>query len=281
MLHKSFQLAPKPFLISRIDYSPSVIWIFPKNSTYPSGKLRTKITSPIAKSTSPGLSHTTFFACCWRMIPVQLFLWHLTHFSHETLSSRICPVLELHGCVAQVQGVKLDVLHRLMFQISYSFPAGSWETEAVRRGKNKSSEWRKKETWKVRLPFWLFLVLGCCHCCWRGKNVRDHNVRCFCPRVLVGDICRVVRLFNCRWYFLEKGLQGPPFYFFRLMGLIDTVPVEWRKLVPSFSLFFFFCYLFIYLSIYLFIYLFLVSCISLDLIYRRMCYVALIFFVKL
>ena len=147
------------------------------------------------------------------------------------------------------------MLHSLKFQISYSFPAGSWETEAVRRGKNKSSEWRKKETWKVRLPFWLFLVLGCCHCCWRGKNVRDHNVRCFCPRVLVGDICRVVRLFNCRWYFLEKGLQGPPFYFFRLMGLIDTVPVEWRKLVPSFSLFFFL--LFVYLSVHLFIYLFI------------------------
>ena len=64
------------------------------------------------------------------------------------------------------------------------------------------------------------------------------------------------------------------------MGLIDTVPVEWRKLVPSFSLFFFFCYLFIYLSIYLFIFLFLVSCISLDLIYGRKCSVALIFFCK-
>ena len=62
LAHKSFQLAPKPFLISRIDYNPSVIWISPKNSTCPSGKLRTKITSPIAKSTSPGLSDMTFFA---------------------------------------------------------------------------------------------------------------------------------------------------------------------------------------------------------------------------
>ena len=62
LAHKSFQLAPKPFLISRIDYIPSVIWISPKNSTCPSGKLRTKITSPIAKSTSPWLSDTTFFA---------------------------------------------------------------------------------------------------------------------------------------------------------------------------------------------------------------------------
>ena len=52
-------LAPIPFFISRIDYNPSVIWISPKNST-----LRTKITSLIAKSTSPGLSDTTFFASC-------------------------------------------------------------------------------------------------------------------------------------------------------------------------------------------------------------------------
>ena len=44
LAHKSFQLAPKPILISR---------------TCP---LRTKITSPMAKSSSPGLSDTTFFA---------------------------------------------------------------------------------------------------------------------------------------------------------------------------------------------------------------------------
>ena len=30
LAHKSFQLAPKPFLISRIDYNPSVIWISQK-----------------------------------------------------------------------------------------------------------------------------------------------------------------------------------------------------------------------------------------------------------
>ena len=62
---KSFQLAPKPFLISRIDYNPSVIWISPQNSTFPSCKLKTKITSPIAKSTSPRLLETTFFARYW------------------------------------------------------------------------------------------------------------------------------------------------------------------------------------------------------------------------
>ena len=63
--HKSFQLAPKPLLISRIDYSPSVIWISQKkNSSCLSGKLRTKFTSPIAKSPSPGLSDMTFFSRC-------------------------------------------------------------------------------------------------------------------------------------------------------------------------------------------------------------------------
>ena len=45
-----------------IDYNPSVIWISSKNSTCPSGKLLTKITSLIAKSTSHGLSDMTFFA---------------------------------------------------------------------------------------------------------------------------------------------------------------------------------------------------------------------------
>ena len=62
-----------PFLISRIDYNPSVIWISPKNSTCLSGKLRTKITSPIAKSTSPGLSDMTFLAHCasWNPYPIS------------------------------------------------------------------------------------------------------------------------------------------------------------------------------------------------------------------
>ena len=55
-------LAPIPFFISGINYNPSVIWISQKNSTCPSGKLRTKITSPITKSTR--LSDTTFFARC-------------------------------------------------------------------------------------------------------------------------------------------------------------------------------------------------------------------------
>ena len=60
----SFSNSPKPFwwaeLISQFFcYSNSS-----KNITCPSGKLKTEFTCPIAKSTSPGLSDTTFFACC-------------------------------------------------------------------------------------------------------------------------------------------------------------------------------------------------------------------------
>ena len=57
LAHKSFHLVPKPFLISRINYNPSVIWTFPKNSTCPLGKLRTKLTSH-------RLPDMTFYAGC-------------------------------------------------------------------------------------------------------------------------------------------------------------------------------------------------------------------------
>ena len=43
--------------MSGIDYSSSVIWVSPKTSHALQG--------PIAKSTSPGLSDTTSFACCF------------------------------------------------------------------------------------------------------------------------------------------------------------------------------------------------------------------------
>ena len=61
----SFQLAPKAFwwteLISQFFcYSNSS-----KNITCLTGKLKTEFTSPITKSTSPGLLNTAFFAC-WR-----------------------------------------------------------------------------------------------------------------------------------------------------------------------------------------------------------------------
>ena len=61
--------SPKSFLISRINfcYSNSS-----KKITCPSGKLKTEFTCPIAESTSPGLSDTTFFAC-WDTMFVSLW----------------------------------------------------------------------------------------------------------------------------------------------------------------------------------------------------------------
>jgi len=67
----SLQLARSPDVIST---SPKSFWWAElisqffcysnssKNITCPSGKLKTEFTSPIAESTSPGLSDTTFFA---------------------------------------------------------------------------------------------------------------------------------------------------------------------------------------------------------------------------
>ena len=51
-----------------------------KNITCPSGKLKTGFTSPIAKSTSPGLSNTTFFACWLQLLSkllIDLFSFHV------------------------------------------------------------------------------------------------------------------------------------------------------------------------------------------------------------
>ena len=52
----------KNVLMSRLISQFSCILNSSKNFTCPSGKLITEFTSPIAKSTSPGLSDTTFFA---------------------------------------------------------------------------------------------------------------------------------------------------------------------------------------------------------------------------
>ena len=75
--------SPQTLLISRIDYNPSVIWTSRKNSTCPLCKLRTKITSPIAKSTSPGLLDMTFFA-----------RW-LYFYENETIRANVWKLLKL------------------------------------------------------------------------------------------------------------------------------------------------------------------------------------------
>ena len=54
--------SPQNFLTSRIDFK------FLKKITCRLGKLKTEFISLIAKSTSPGLSDTTFFACCSGLI---------------------------------------------------------------------------------------------------------------------------------------------------------------------------------------------------------------------
>ena len=60
LAQKSFQLAPTKLLTCRIGL---IAVHFPQNFTCPPGKLSTECTSTIEKSTSPGLSNTTFFAC--------------------------------------------------------------------------------------------------------------------------------------------------------------------------------------------------------------------------
>ena len=57
---------PQEFIrnLKHLSYSTFVILILRKIFACLSGKLSTEFTSPIAKSTSPGLSDTTFFARC-------------------------------------------------------------------------------------------------------------------------------------------------------------------------------------------------------------------------
>ena len=58
--------SPQDFIrnLKHLSYSTFVILILRKIFACPLGKLSTEFTSPIAKSTSPGLSDTTFFAPC-------------------------------------------------------------------------------------------------------------------------------------------------------------------------------------------------------------------------
>ena len=65
--------------------NPSVIWISQKKSTWPSGKLRTKITSPIAKSTSPRQSDMTFFARC---LPIIVNILRSGYFKQDASNKR-------------------------------------------------------------------------------------------------------------------------------------------------------------------------------------------------
>ena len=68
-------LAQKSFHLAQILNSPQKV-------TCPSGKLRTEFTSSIAKSTSPGLLNTTFFARWFVKSLGILHLWWHSGFIH-------------------------------------------------------------------------------------------------------------------------------------------------------------------------------------------------------
>ena len=92
----SFQLAPKAFrraeLISHFFcYSNSS-----KNITCPSDKLKTDFTCPIAKSTSPGLSDTTFFARWASNLGVEVVN------SKVQVKGKLGHVVQIHICRSSV-----------------------------------------------------------------------------------------------------------------------------------------------------------------------------------
>ena len=69
--------SPKSFLMSRIDFTVLPLFEYcSKNITCLLGKLKTEFTSAIAKSSSPSLSDTTFFARCyiWQNKPVGIIV---------------------------------------------------------------------------------------------------------------------------------------------------------------------------------------------------------------
>ena len=70
----SFQLAPKTLLVAELISQFFCYSNSSKNITCPSGKLKAVFNSPIAKSTSPRLSDTTFFArwkTKWILVAVE------------------------------------------------------------------------------------------------------------------------------------------------------------------------------------------------------------------
>ena len=65
--HFFISTSSKNFLMSRIDFTVLLLFEFLKKHHLRVGQVKNRIlyfTSPIAKSTSPWLSDTTFFACC-------------------------------------------------------------------------------------------------------------------------------------------------------------------------------------------------------------------------
>ena len=84
---------PNEFIrnLKYLTCSTSVILILRKMFSHPSGKLSTEFTSPTAKSTSPGLSDTTFFAR-WTVkyrTFVDYDFWSVVSHSSSVVNSQI------------------------------------------------------------------------------------------------------------------------------------------------------------------------------------------------
>ena len=82
--------SPKNVLMSRLISQFFCKLNSSKNFTCPSGKLITEFTSPIAKSTSPGLSDTTFFAPCIIIIIIIIIYWTVLPISIELCIETPC-----------------------------------------------------------------------------------------------------------------------------------------------------------------------------------------------
>lgn len=76
------------------------------------GRLRTEFTSLTAKSTSPGLSDTTFFACCNSEIGIKLFITRNHTFKHLHVQVTIYVFTE---------GQQIEVLNKRNNQILLQF----------------------------------------------------------------------------------------------------------------------------------------------------------------
>ena len=103
--------------LKHFSYSTFIILILRKIFACPSGKLSTEFTSPIAKSTSPGLSDTTFFApCLWKVLLESKVLLS-SNFFHTNLLSflEIQTLIKSHSLMAGASNLASVVFPFLVF----------------------------------------------------------------------------------------------------------------------------------------------------------------------
>ena len=168
-------LAPIPFFISRIDYNPSVIWISPKNST-----LRTKITSPIAKSTSPGLVKTQLLT---KPGSDQMRLYH----KHPPPFSNVHSSLTLK--LLKFQSLSTTVQFRTTIDcakwlLSLSFVNVTHVYFYIHRLVTPKSTWPRMGATGQFLIFWVTCGVNC----WNVKKEFLQCQRQFCLRSKIGQM---------------------------------------------------------------------------------------------